>query len=106
MSIFIMLTRLSHEALKHPRSMQKLSHEVAQHVRRDCPDVHWISSFVVLGPADYVDIFSAPDVMAATKVATLIRTFGHATTEIWPATEWSEFEKLLQQLPPALITEG
>ncbi|QWW71145.1 GYD domain-containing protein [Rhizobium sp. WYJ-E13] len=104
MSTFIMLTRLSHEALRNPRAMKTLSHELAQYIRRDCPEVRWISSFVVLGPADYVDIFSAPDMLSATKVATLVRTFGHATTEIWPATEWPEFEKLLQQLP-SLITE-
>ncbi|MND06129.1 hypothetical protein D3C83_273300 [compost metagenome] len=56
---------------------------------------------MVLGPTDYVDIFTAPDNAAATKVATIIRTFGHATTEVWPATEWDEFIKLVRYLPPA-----
>lgn len=106
MSVFIMLTRLSHEAMKDPKSLTRLSHELAQHIRRDCHGVEWISSFVLLGPADYLDIFKAPDIDAATKVATLVRTFGHATTEIWPATEWAQFEKLIQQLPSSLITES
>ena len=54
----------------------------------------------VLGPADYLDIFTAPGVETATKVATIIRTFGHATTEVWAATEWEKFEGLLRSLPP------
>jgi len=58
----------------------------------------------VLGNADYVDIFTAPKNATATKVAEIIRTFGHATTEIWPATEWSEFQRLLKDLPPSLIS--
>jgi hypothetical protein len=27
--------------------------------------------------------------------------FGHATTEIWPATEWDDFTELVRYLPPA-----
>jgi uncharacterized protein with GYD domain len=104
MSTYIMITRLSHDALKNPRALETLSHDVSQHIHRNCPEVRWQSSFVVLGAADYVDIFTAPDNATATKVATIIRTFGHATTEIWPATEWGEFQKLLKDLPPSLIS--
>ncbi len=56
---------------------------------------------MVLGPADYLDIFTAPDIETATKVATIIRTFGHATTEVWGATEWDKFIELFRYLPPA-----
>ena len=88
MATFIMLTRLSHEGLKSPGSLADLSREVMDHIRKNCPRVTWKASYVVLGPADYVDIFTAPDIETATKVATIIRTFGHATTEDWAATEW------------------
>ena len=82
MATFIMLTRLSHQALQSPKSLETLSHEVMERIRKDCPDVEWKKSYVVLGPADYLDIFTAPDLEAAMKVAAVIRTFGHASTEV------------------------
>lgn len=100
MSTFIMLTRLAHGSLKSPRSLEKLGHDVIERVRSECPDVKWLKSYAVLGPADYLDIFTAPNIETATKVATIFRTFGHATTEVWGATEWSEFLGLVRDLPP------
>lgn len=104
MATFIMLTRLSHQALQSPRSLESLSKQVIERIRRHCPDVRWQASYVVLGPADYIDIFTAPDNAVATRVATIIRTFGHATTEIWPATEWKQFVSLTRDLPPSLVS--
>jgi hypothetical protein len=66
--------------------------------------VEWKASYVMLGPADYLDIFTAPDIESATKVATVIRTFGHATTEIWAATEWDKFVQLIRSLPSGIVT--
>jgi uncharacterized protein with GYD domain len=106
MPTFIMLTRLSHQALQSPSSLEKLSHEVTARIKSDCPQVEWKASYVVLGPADYLDIFVAPDIETATKVATIIRTFGHATTEIWAATEWDKFLELVRHLPPAKASGG
>ncbi len=101
MATYIMLTRLSHQALQSPSSLADLSHQVMERIRADCPGVEWKSSYVVLGPADYLDIFTAPDNETATKVATVIRTFGHASTEIWAATEWEKFSEMVRYLPPA-----
>ena len=100
MATFIMQTRLSPQAARSPHSLMRLSHEVMQRIRADCPSVEWKASYAILGPADYIDIFEAPDIATATKVATLIRTFGHATTEIWAATEWKEFAALMGEMPP------
>lgn len=99
MATFIMLTRLSHKAMKSPQSIENLSDEIAEYIRRECPEVEWKANYAILGPADYLDIFTAPDNTAATKVAAIIRTFGHATTEIWAATEWQEFVQLVRDLP-------
>lgn len=98
MATFIMLTRLSHQAIQSLASFEDLSRRVTERIRQDCPEVEWKQSFVVLGPADYLDIFSAPDIESAMKVATVIRTFGHATTEVWAATEWDRFVKLISPM--------
>jgi hypothetical protein len=91
MSSFIMLTRLSHQALESPASLEALGRAVIERIRKECPAVDWVGNYAVLGPADYLDIFTAPDLETATKVATIVRTFGHATTEVWGATPWGEF---------------
>jgi uncharacterized protein with GYD domain len=98
MAHYIMLTRLSPEALKSLSSLEELEKEVMERIRIECPGVIWKTSYAVLGPCDYLDVFEAPDNETATKVATLIRTFGHASTEIWAATEWSRFKELVRDL--------
>ncbi len=101
MSTFVMLTRLSHVALKSPGKLEELERQVMDQIRAKCPEVEWLSSFAVLGPYDYIDLFQAPDVEAATKVATIVRTFGHAQTEVWAATEWERFKEVIRDLPAA-----
>lgn len=103
MPTFIMLTRLSHAALQSPSSLENLGREVTERIHAECPEVQWERSYAVLGPTDYLDIFTAPDIDAATKVATIIRTFGHASTEVWAATPWERFVELVRYLPPAKV---
>lgn len=99
MAIFVMLTRLSPDALSSPKSLEELEKEVMDRIRSECPDVEWMHNFAVLGPYDYVDIFRAPDLETAFKVGTIIRTFGHAHTEIWAAEEWEAYKDLVRHLP-------
>lgn len=101
MATFIMLTRMSSEAVKSPQSLEKLEHEAMQHIRAECPNVEWCESYALLGPYDYLDIFNAPDVETAAKVATLIRAYGRAHSEIWAATEWARFKAMLHAKPKA-----
>jgi uncharacterized protein with GYD domain len=70
-----------------------------EQVRSECPGVEWVGNYAILGPWDYLDIFRAPDIETAMKVATLIRTFGHAQTEVWPGTEWQQFKEIVRDLP-------
>jgi uncharacterized protein with GYD domain len=99
MSTFIMLTRLNTDAVQSPRALEELEREVMKRVREECPGVEWRNSYAVLGPCDYLDVFVADDIETAAKVSTLIRTFGHAQTEIWTATEWDRFKELVRTLP-------
>ncbi len=104
MATFIMTTKLSHDALVSPRSFEELSATITSRIRAECPDVQWWSSYVVLGPADYLDIFTTPEIETAAKVAAIIRSYGHATTEIWPAVEWDAFKSIVRNM--AVNTDG
>lgn len=99
MQTFIMLTRVSSKAVdRSPRKFEKLEHQAMEKIHKECPQVTWLCSYAVLGPYDYVDIFRAPNVETAQKVSTLIRSFGHAHTEIWAATEWDRFKQMIHTL--------
>jgi uncharacterized protein with GYD domain len=98
MPIFVMLTRLSTDAVRSPTALEQLERQAMDRVRKDCPNVEWLGSYAILGPCDYLDIFRAGDIETATKVSALIRTFGHAHTEIWTATEWDRFKEIVRTL--------
>ena len=65
-----------------------------ERIKKECPGVKWLANYAVLGPCDYLDIFEASDSDTATKVALLVRSFGHGTTETWVATPWDRFTSL------------
>lgn len=100
MAVFIMLTRLAHGALRSPEQLEELEKDIVKRIEKELGNgVTWRANYAVLGPYDYLDIFEAPDVEAAMKVSTIVRTFGHAHTEIWPATEWQRFKEIVRDLP-------
>jgi hypothetical protein len=51
-----------------------------------------------------MDIFQAPNNESATKVATIVRTFGHAHTETWAATDWKRLKEFASTILP--LEEG
>lgn len=98
--IFIMLTRLVGKEI-HPKqnTLEELKQKVEEKISAACPKVDWIANYVLTGSHDYLDIFRAPDFETAMKVGFLVRSFGHAHTEIWPAVEWQDFKKVIAKLP-------
>jgi uncharacterized protein with GYD domain len=99
MAEFIMLTRLSSDALQSPRSLEELEKKVVDRIRSECPQVEWVHNYAILGPYDYLDVFHAPDSVDAFKVATIVRSFAHAHTEIWAAREWGAFKEMVRDRP-------
>jgi hypothetical protein len=99
MNTFIMMTRLNSDAASSPRALEQLEQRAMGCIRKECPSVKWLGSYAALGPYDYIDIFKADGIETATKVSTLIRTFGHAHSEVWPVTEWTRFKKMVHELP-------
>ena len=50
MPTFIMLTRLSADAVRSPKNLEQLERKVMEQVRGECPGVDWLGSYAVLGP--------------------------------------------------------
>ncbi len=92
MPIYVMLTKVSPDATKNPSDLVELEKEVKASIEKNCPGVKWIKNLAVFGPYDYLDIFQASSDEEAAKVAMIVRSFGHATTETWPAIEWEKFK--------------
>jgi uncharacterized protein with GYD domain len=106
MATFIMLTRVAPEALRTPHGLEALERHASDRIKAECPDVRWIHNYAVLGPHDYVDIFQAPDIATAMKVAALVRTYGQAHTEVWSAVEWPAFKEILHSLPEPFVAQA
>ena len=98
MGTYMMMTRLSPEALQNPEAVDTLNHAVEERIEKECPSVKWLANYAVLGPCDYIDIFEAPDSETATKVSLLVRSLGHATTETWVATPWDRFVSVAKKM--------
>jgi uncharacterized protein with GYD domain len=100
MNTFVMLTRIAPGAIASPGNLEELEREVMNRIRSECPKVKWINSWALLGPYDYIDVFEAPDIASAMKVATLVRTYGKAQAEVSIATEWKRFKEVVHELRP------
>jgi uncharacterized protein with GYD domain len=98
MATYVLLTKISPESMTSPQRLKTLEGEVKERIKQSCPQVKWLSNYAVLGPCDYLDIFEAPDEVTASKVSTIVRSFGHATTETWGAIPWGRYKELMQQL--------
>ena len=91
MATFVILSRISPEALKNPKDFKDLAETVSKEIKRQCPGVNWKESFATLGRYDVVDIVEAADLKEVEKAAMIIRANGHSSTETLLATPWKEF---------------
>jgi uncharacterized protein with GYD domain len=88
---YVLMSRVAPEGLKDRDTIERLNARIGAQVREEVPGVRWLDNYTILGPYDYLDIFEAPDNEAAARVALIVRSLGHARTEIWPAMDWERF---------------
>jgi uncharacterized protein with GYD domain len=98
MAMFALLTRLSPDAVPEPGQVEELGRQVERRIHEQCPEAKWITSYAVLGPCDYLDIFEAPDDQVAAKVALIVRSFGRSTTEMWTVQPYDRFVRMAHDL--------
>ena len=63
MPTYVVLTRLTPEAVKMPGELKRLERVVAEHIRKDCPQVKWVAnsgaSAMPEPAARFFDLFAA-----------------------------------------------
>ena len=91
MATYIILSRVSPQALKDPKDFKQLAATVSAKIKSDCPGVVWKDSYSTLGRFDVVDIVESDDPKQVERAAMIIRAYGHSTTETLVATPWEEF---------------
>jgi uncharacterized protein with GYD domain len=91
MATYVILSRISPDAFRKPEDFRALAKEVGEKVRSECPGVTWKLSYGLFGRFDVLDILEADDPKEVTKAASIIRAYGHSTTETMLATPWREF---------------
>jgi uncharacterized protein with GYD domain len=91
MATFVILSRISPEAIKDPKDFKGLAETVSKTIKQQCPGVTWKESFATLGRFDVVDIVEAADAREVEKAAMIIRAKGRSSTETLVATPWKEF---------------
>ncbi len=92
MATYVLLTKLPESLTRGQGTLRKATNEVRRRIKDEVPDVKWTSSYCVFGRYDVLDVFEAPDPVAAAKIATIVRDVG-ATTETWLAMPFEEFLK-------------
>ena len=95
MATYVILSRISPEAVKDPKDFKDLAKIVSERIKRECPGVTWKDSYATLGRFDVVDIAEAARPEEVEKAAMIIRSYGHSLTETLVATPWKEFVSAL-----------
>ncbi|MDP2730956.1 MAG: GYD domain-containing protein [Dehalococcoidales bacterium] len=91
MATYIILSRVSPQALDDPVEFKQLAEKVSAKIKSDCTGLVWKESFGTLGRFDVVDIVEADNPELVARAVMILRTSGHETTETMIATPWKEF---------------
>jgi len=81
MPLFVLMTRLSPDAMQDAHGRKAVGKEWLKKVKMACPDVTWVAHYALLGPYDFMDIYEAPDVETAHTVSLISRSEGAVSAE-------------------------
>lgn len=91
MARYVILSRISPDALHDPSDLRKLAERVSGEIKAQCPGVTWIDSYATWGRFDVIDIVETDDPAQLQRTVMLLRAHGHETTETLGATPWKAF---------------
>ena len=91
MSTYIILSKISPDALRKPDDFRKMADTVKSKIREECPDVEWKDSYAVKGQFDVVDVVESADPGQVDKASMIIRSHGRSDTQTMQASPWKEF---------------
>ncbi len=100
MPIFVLMTRLSPEAVHSAGARRAMGKEWLKKVAKSCPKVKFLAHYAILGPYDFMDLYEAPDVETAHRVSLISRAEGAVSAESWQALPYDRFLKLLEEVEP------
>ncbi len=98
MPIYVLMTKLSPDALRDPRGRRAVGRSWMSKVKTACPDVRWISHYAILGPYDFMDIYEAPNEETAHRVSLISRSEGATTAESWGALPYEEYIPIVEEV--------
>jgi len=98
MPTYVMMTKLSPELAKDVKQRADHGRAWMERVKKDCPDVKFLSHYFLLGPYDFIDIYEAPNEEIATKVSMISMAEGAVAAESWTAVPYKRFLELIKNL--------
>ncbi len=98
MTTFVLLTKVSAERVKQVKNLPEMDEAFERKLKEECPEVHRVASYALLGAYDFLHIFEAPDAITATKVALLASEFGPGSTQTLTAIPFDKFTELIEEI--------
>jgi uncharacterized protein with GYD domain len=98
MPLFMLMTKLAPNAIHDSKGRKQMGRAWLDKVHKRVPKVKFVAHYAIFGPYDFMDIYEAPDIVAAQRVALISRSEGAVSVETWAATEYDVFLKMLDEV--------
>jgi uncharacterized protein with GYD domain len=95
---FILMTKLGPNALRDSEGRRETGRAWLEKVHHLVPGIRFDAHYAIFGPYDFMDVYEAPDVEAAQRVALISRSEGAVSVETWQALPYDAFLKLLEKV--------